>query len=161
MSESTTQPVYEDVLMARYESLLEDQTQLYHYFTINDQYINRISPPDMREIKARYEKYHERLSKAVGFTIAGTLLVDKLVLPKVAPQFHFPGMRLPVWGFKYLVLPFAAFGVTKSYFSRDLEQRLHAIMGKYQYTFEDFKKINYAIEREIEVRQNEANRRRK
>lgn len=70
-------------------------------------------------------------------------------------------MRLPIWGFKYIGLPFIAFGITKSYFSDDLDERLKAIMSKYQYSFEDFKRINYAIEKEIENKEMRVQERRR
>ena len=101
----------------------------------------------MKTIKGTYYDYQQRLFRSVWGTILATFITDKFVLPKIVPKFTFPSMRLAVWGFKYLLLPMAAFGITKHYFSNDYDQVLQATMSKYKYTFDDFRKINYAIEK--------------
>jgi hypothetical protein len=40
--------------MARYETLVDDPTQLLHYFVVNNAYIKRIHPKDLSYIKDEY-----------------------------------------------------------------------------------------------------------
>jgi hypothetical protein len=52
--------------------------------------------------------------------MVAVLAIDKIVLPKIAPKFYIPSMRAGIWAFKYLAIPFFAYGLTKSYYGRKI-----------------------------------------
>ena len=50
--------------------------------------------------------------------MGAVLAIDKIVLPRVAPNFYMPSIRGGVWVFKYLAIPFLAYGLTKNYYGK-------------------------------------------
>jgi hypothetical protein len=60
------------------------------------------------------------MSNVVLGTIATTVVVDKIILKKLFPNFRINFFRSGVFAFKWFALPFMAYGATKLFFVDDI-----------------------------------------
>lgn len=97
----------------------------------------------MDSLYNKVDEMNNRISKVVAGTFSLVALFDRVIIPKMMPNFKIKSFRLVLNMGKYLVLPFFAGALTKGFFCDDVDDLFFQIAEKYNFGFEEY---NYAMD---------------
>eukprot|EP01017_Pseudomicrothorax_dubius_P049284 TRINITY_DN9145_c0_g1_i1.p1 TRINITY_DN9145_c0_g1~~TRINITY_DN9145_c0_g1_i1.p1 ORF type:complete len:132 (-),score=14.31 TRINITY_DN9145_c0_g1_i1:46-441(-) len=93
---------------------------------------------DEETLNDTYETYLNRTFYGFFGTLAGVIITDKLVLPRVAPNFRIKHFRGLLFLGKYALAPLVGFKITRDYFCRDVDRTFRSMAEKYNFNMDHY-----------------------
>lgn len=126
MSKSNPQQSsFDDYRSNLFSELSENRSALFNFFFERNRILKFIEPEDYKLLQTKYFQYLNTTANWTAGSLIGMIVVDKLLLPRMAPNFHIPFMRPLVFLAKWVGVPMLGFIVSRNLMVNDVEAAYH------------------------------------